>query len=176
MYRFWIFSLIFVGGPLMARTPPPEILKAEIQELKMVVGNLREENQRLKNRNEQLKQDVLNLGRQIQAMRREQSEAVPSSGETGSATPVNDPEAEAVPSDQIALLYVNPHWHYVMINKGSDQGINVGDYGSILRKGQRIAIIKVTDTKPSQSIAELDLSSLEGEGVYPSTADEVKFR
>lgn len=167
---------MFVIGPLMARTPPPEILLAEIQELKMVVGNLRGENLRLKSRNEQLMGDVLNLGRQIQAMRREriESDAEASAEVNRSATPVKDAETES--PNQISLLYVNPHWHYVVINQGTEQGIDVGDYGTILREGKRIAIVKVTDTKPNQSIAELDLSSLEGEGVYPGTSDEVKFR
>lgn len=160
----------------MARTPPPEIMQAEIQELKMVVGNLRDENRRLKNRNEQLMEDVLNLGRQIQAQRHEWSEAQSTTEKNGAADPATDPETEADRPDRVSLMYVNPHWHYVIINRGSEQGIDVGDYGSILREGHRIAIVKVTDTKPTQSIAELDLSSLEGTGVYPSTSDEVHFR
>ncbi len=158
----------------MARTPSPEIMKAEIQELKMVVGNLREENRRLRTRNEQLVDDVLNLGRQIQAMQQERIEARSSAEDNDPADPA--PEPEAGQPDRVSLMYVNPHWHYVIINRGSEQGIDVGDYGSILREGHRIAIVKVTDTKPTQSIAELDLSSLEGTGLYPSTSDEVHFR
>lgn len=160
----------------MARTPPPEILQAEIQELKMVVGNLREENRRIKNRNEQLMGDVLNLGRQIQVMRQDRIEAGASAVPNESATTAKDPESETDQSGRISLIYVNPHWHYVILNQGTDHGIEVGAYGSIVREGQRIAIVKVTDTKPGQSIAELDVSSLEQEGLYPGTADEVKFR
>lgn len=144
----------------------------------MVVENLRAENQRLNNRNEQLMEDVLNLGRRIQILSRERIEAESSPEEDESATAANapDPEADPESADRVSLLYVNAHWHYVILNRGSDQGIEVGDYGSVLREGRRIAIVKVTDTKPGQSVAELDLSSLEQEGVYPATSDEVEFR
>lgn len=175
MYRIWIFSCLLWPWPLIAE-PPPELLRAEIQELQMVIRNLREDNRRLETRNRRLMEDVLHLGGQIRTFQQQLNQAQSASTHSAPAASEEPAEADATPENRMALLYVNPHWHYVILNQGSDQGIENGDYGSVYRAGKRIAVIKVTDTKPGQSIAELDLSSLEGEGVYPTTGDTVEFR
>lgn len=157
------------GGEL----PPPDVLAAEIQELKSVVRSLREENQRLKAQNQQLTLDLVNLGRQLRESPRGPDPAtIPSTYEPPSS-PAPSPAATA--NNLIQVLYVNPTWHYLLVNAGSSRGLQVGQSGSVLRNGEIIARIKITDTKAAQATAELDLNSLAQAGVYPRKDDEVRF-
>jgi hypothetical protein len=156
-------------------TTPPELFQAEIQELQMVIRHLRDENQRLEDRNRQLMNDVLNLGQQIQAMHQLQAESpTPPEAAPGTSTEEEVEEIILRPGEG-TVLYVNPHWHYLIVDIGTEEGLKTGDYGTVLREGRRIGIIKVTDTKANQSIAELDLSSIEEQGVYPRSKDQVRF-
>jgi len=161
-------------APLWGQSsPPPEILKAELQELKTVVRTLRNENLKLESRNEQLMLDVVNLGRQIRSLQARidsnEIEDVSRSSEPNSAQPV------AVRSGMFKAIYVNPTWHYLLVDAGSNDQIQVGDTGSVVRNGNIIAKINITDVKPTQSVADLDVSSLAEQGIYPKTNDQVTF-
>lgn len=153
--------------------PPPAILAAEIQELKSVVQSLREDKQRLEARNQQLTLELVNLGRQLRAM--QNPPAAAQAAPPAAVVPQEDPPLAVVASNQIQVLYVNPTWHYLLINAGNNQGLQIGKSGSVLRDGEIIARIKITDTKANQATAELDLNSLGERGVYPRKDDEVRF-
>ena len=156
-----------------ADLPPPAIMAAEIQELKSVVQSLREDKLRLEAQNQQLTLELVNLGRQLRAL--QNTPAAPQPAPPAPLVPQQDPPVALVASNQLLVLYVNPTWHYLLINAGSNQGLQTGKTGSVLRNGEIIAGIRITDTKANQATAELDLNSLGERGVYPRKDDEVRF-
>ncbi|MGA0369614.1 MAG: hypothetical protein ACO3N7_09215 [Kiritimatiellia bacterium] len=146
--------------------PPPEILQAEIRELRTVVNTLRQEKRELEEQNQQLLTEMVRLNRQIRSL-----EENPPAAEAPPplATPV------AAQPGLHGVLYVNPTWHYLLIDAGQEAGIQKGARGSVLRNGEIIAAVTVTDTKANQSVAELILDSLSNNGVYPRKDDQVRF-
>lgn len=173
MPKIFVLLLLSLGAPLWGQSsPPPEILKAEIQELKAVVRTLREENRKLENRNDQLMLDVVSLGRKIRSLQ-SQLEANAKTEPRPSMEEVTE-RASARP-EIFQAIYVNPTSHYLLVDAGSDQGIAIGDTGSVIREGEIIAKIKMSDVKPNQSVADIDLNSLEQRGVYPRKNDQVRF-
>lgn len=166
-------GFLCVSGTAFSQPPPPEILQAEILELKNVIRFLREENTKLENRNAQLVNDVLNLGNRIRSLEGELSGLRPEApAETGEEAA--EPEVRKK-TDLHPILSVNVSWHYLIVQVGSQSGIQVGESGSVLRDGSIIASCTVTDTKPNQAIVQLDLQSLSEPGIYPRKDDKVRF-
>ncbi|WFB34651.1 hypothetical protein P3T73_10820 [Kiritimatiellota bacterium B12222] len=192
MYKIYIITLLFCLSPLRAQESiPPEILRAEIEELQTVISSLRSENRMLKSQNEQLVNDVLQLGHRIQALQKQENVPPPPQHhpqrETSPASisipqPLVEPDVEETPPEQVItggqynVLYVNPNWHYLIVNAGSKSGIHVGDIGSVIRNQTIIARVKVSDTKDNQLTADIDLQSMAERGIYPRKDDQVRFQ
>ncbi len=173
MFRLTLLGLL-AGTLSVAQPPPPEMLKVEIQELRTVVGTLREENRVLEKRNQQLMGDVLNLGNQIRALQARLAEQAPEP--VAETAPEEEPEITAAPKFALhPILSVNLNWHYLIVKAGSESGIKIGESGSVIRDGDIIATVKVTDVKPHQCVVQIDLNSLPKSGVYPGSEDKVRF-
>ncbi len=71
------------------------------------------------------------------------------------------------------MLYVNPNWHYLVINQGSEDGFRVSDRVEIQRQQAPIGIAVITEVKPGQAVADIDLESLGSAGLYPRERDRV---
>ncbi|MDF3129943.1 hypothetical protein P0Y35_12115 [Kiritimatiellaeota bacterium B1221] len=173
MFRL-IFPGLLAGTLSVAQPPPPEMLKVEIQELQTVVETLRAENRVLEKRNQQLMTDVLNLGHQIRALQAQLAEqAPPPNPEPG----IEEPRGAtvALKSDLHPVISVNVNYHYLIVKAGSETGIQIGEGGSVMRDGEIIASVKVTDVKPRQCVVQIDLNSLSQDGVYPRSEDKVRF-
>ena len=149
-----------------AELPPPEILQAEIQELKSIVKTLRNENRELRIQNRQLMTEIL----QLEPRKSSPAQVLPEKRES------SNNEEPTVPRGVHSVLYVNPNWHYLLVEGGSESDIRKGSTGSVIRDGEIIARVTVTDSKPNQSVAELDLNSLSQSGIYPRKDDQVRFQ
>jgi hypothetical protein len=68
---------------------------------------------------------------------------------------------------------VNPHWHYLLVNAGSDAGIKEGLQVQVMRDGQAIGTAVVTDLKPGQAVLDIETDSLSATGVYPRPGDHI---
>jgi len=171
----FVFKILLLLLPwVVLAEPSAEILRHEVEELRSVVRSLRAENRQLEERNQTLVDDIVRLGRQIQALNRELEAFTGEDGEETEAA--EQPEVVHDPLNPGArILYLNPHWHYLIVDIGSDHGLQSGQYGSVMRDSRRIALVKVTDVKPNQAVAEIELSSLEEDGIYPSRSDLIKF-
>lgn len=130
---------------------PPEI---ELEELRLVVRTLAEENRRLK--------------LEIQILR---ASPAPSPAVEPSASAA-EPEIQTADSD-VRVLYVNPHWDYLILNQGEESGLRIQQQVEILRGGTRIGRATVTEVKAAQAVADLDVDSLGASGLYPRANDRV---
>lgn len=150
--------------PVQKATPeephalPPEM---EIEELRMVIQTLAEENRRLKAELEQ------------------QSAFSPLPTPTPAPPPPPTPIAqERAPAPSgpgaASVLYVNPHWHYLVIDQGKEAGFSVDQQITLLREGTPLATATLTEVKPGQSVAEVNLDSLGNSGLYPRENDKVQ--
>lgn len=177
--RQLIFLLFFSCSISCGESTPPAILKAEIQELQSVVSTLRDSNQKLEQQNQQLMTEMLHMSQQIRELQSLQSTRQTVAAVAPSAADVADAAASPVTpqagSNLIRVLYVNPNWHYLLIDAGSKRGVTNGATGTLRRGDEIIGRVVVTDTKENQAVAELDLDSLTERGVYPRKDDEVSF-
>ncbi len=147
------------------------LLQAEVRELKTVIRSLRAENEQLLRMNDLLREEVVRL--------RNTPTPPPS---TPQGTPeVREEPAPAEPAmaltatREVEIVYVNPNWHYLIVKRGSDQGLEKGQEGEVRREGQVIGQAKVSDTKPDQAVMNLDTASLQAAGLYPRPGDTVHF-
>jgi hypothetical protein len=166
MKPFWLLVAICAGcsaAEAPSSPPPADLLRAEIQELQAVVRTLRAENLQLTERNRLLLEELARRGR---------PPLPPATSAAEAPTPPR-PAVAAVEGPQ--LLYVNPAWHYAIVNLGSDSGLEKGRQGRIVRDGEEIGTLRVTDTKPGQSVAELHVEQLGRSGIYPRQGDQVVF-
>ena len=162
----------------VAENPSGLPLEIEVEELRSVVRTLAEENRRLR---EELNQALLakvpakvpaNVPANVPMVESEQPTPLP--------PPISPPppvavEAPATPdADPAIVLYVNTAWHYLVINKGSDHGLSAQDQIEILRNGAPVAVATISSIKPNQSVADLDMKSLETTGFYPQEKDTVR--
>ena len=150
---------MFVGTTLVAEELPPEV---ELEELRIIVRTLAEENRQLK-----------------EALAALQAAATSSAGTPNVPAPEPSPETVSTSSESSSraeVIYVNPTWHYVVVNRGSSIGVKKGQLLSITRDGVLIAKGAITDVKTDQSVAELDLQSLGAAGLYPKEGDLVQGR
>ena len=166
-----VLVLVWLGPslPVAAQSDPPPSLppEVELEELRMVVRTLAEENRRLKAK--------------IAELQAASSLAVPSNPVPPSpAQPVPDVPTQPRTAEPAAasaqVLYVNPTWHYLVVNRGSTSGVEKQQTLSVIRNGVLIAHGTVTEVKPGQSVAEIDLESLGAGGLYPKTGDLVQAR
>jgi hypothetical protein len=163
--------LLLCGGLTVAEDVDPELLQAEMRELKTVIQSLRAENRRLRSANEALREELVRMrGRPAPAP----SEPAPSAPLRDERIRAGEPPASAE-GEGTAVLYVNPNWHYLIVGQGAEQGIAKGAVGEVRRNGQAIARVEVTDTKPSQAVLDLDPASLSAGGTYPKAGDAVVF-
>jgi len=132
----------------------------ELEELRLVVKTLAEENRRLK---------------ALLAERPATAAPTPKPVSTVAPTPRSEAPATDNP-DRPTVMYVNPNWHYLVINQGSDQGFAVSGQVEIMRQGAPIATAVITEVKPGQAVAEISLPSLESSGLYPRENDGVRPR
>lgn len=137
-----------------------------IEELRLVVRALRSENRRLRSRNDALANELVRL-RQLLAD--EVGEP-----DTEAPEPEDAPPAE-IPLPGHAILYVNPTWHYMILDAGGEAGLTEGDTGRVMREAVEIGRARITAVKPAQAVADLDLDSLRGQGQYPRAGDRVMF-
>ena len=169
-----IYSLLLLSMPIAAlRATPPEVLEAELQELHLVLRSLRTENEQLRNRNEMMREEIIRLRRMLTEL----PETLPAEPTLGPIEPVapppSDPEPAALPGFDV--IYVNPTWHYVIFEGGSDDNLEVGKTGRILREGVEIGTASITAVQEGQSVADIDLDSLGGRGQYPREGDRLMF-
>lgn len=141
---------------------PAEI---ELEELRLVVRTLAAENRRLKQRIQELLQHT---------PPDEQSSPV-------AVTPVPESPEPTEPviqpaSEPAEVLYVNPNWHYLVISQGAEEGFTASKEVEIIREGVSIATATITESKPGQAVAEIDLSSLGRSGLYPRENDGVQLQ
>lgn len=180
-FRQLIFLLFFSCSISCGESIPPAILKAEVQELQSVVSTLRDSNQKLEQQNQQLMTEILHMSQQIrelqslQSTRQTETVAAVSSPAADMADAAVSPVTPQAGSNLIRVLYVNPNWHYLLIDAGSKRGVTNGATGTLRRGDEIIGRVVVTDTKENQAVAELDLDSLTQRGVYPRKDDEVSF-
>ena len=173
-YFKWLLALplFLFGGENVDRVT----LQAEMRELRTVIQSMRAENERLRKVNEALRGEVVRLRRRAARAepRSPLPERVPEGG--GGDAPGPTEARPAPPAEKgAAILYVNPNWHYVVVERGSDQGLEVGDAGRVLRGGNPIARVEVTHAKSGQAVVDIDPSTLNAEGVYPKAGDRVVF-
>lgn len=134
-----------------------------LQELQLVIRNLRAENQRLRDRNDLLSQDIILLRRHIEEIHRARNEAEPPVQERPPPPPGHE------------VLYVNPNWHYLLVAAGTAQNLVPQQEGRILRDNAEIGRVRVTAAKDRQSVADIDLKSLGDRGQYPRAGDRILF-
>ncbi len=166
-----LFLMLMLGVMAVpARTEEDsELLRVEIEELRMVVRTLRAENERLVTRNRRLTDDLVNLGRLVQELRA-RAEAAPGVAVRG------EPE-DAEKGMSYPIVYVNGQFHYVIVDGGSSRGLKVGAMGELLRgEDQVLGKVTLSDVKATQSVGELDAAALSAAGVYPKPGDRVVFR
>ncbi|MCC5847112.1 MAG: hypothetical protein JJU29_03380 [Verrucomicrobia bacterium] len=176
LYAFMklIFSFLIFSLPLMAlRATPPEILEAELQELRLVLRSLRTENEQLRSRNEMMREEIIRLRRLLTEL----PETLPAEPTLGPIAPVAPPpgEPEPAPLPGFDVIYVNPTWHYVIFEGGSEDGLDMGKRGRILRDGVEIGTAAITAIQAGQSVADINLDSLGGRGQYPREGDRLMF-
>lgn len=161
----WILVLFFVlTAPAL---PGGEADGApRIEELRLVIRALRADNERLRTRNDMLANEIVRLRHLL-------AEGLAQPAETEESAE-DAPPAEA-PLPGHAILYVNPTWHYMILDAGSEAGLSEGDAGRVMRDAMEIGRATVTAVKPAQAVADLDLDSLRDEGQYPRAGDRVMF-
>lgn len=140
------------GDPAEAPSLPLEL---EVEELRLVVKTLAAENRRLKE--------------QLRSLETAPTAAPPSP--TPEPTPTERRQSAAPPPEGADVLYVNPNWHYLVINQGSEDGFRVSDQVEIQRQDAPIGLAVITEVKPGQAVAEIDLDSLGSTGLYPRKHD-----
>ncbi|GEM_PF-6343948 len=157
-----LFALLSI--PSLPAQENATAMRIELMELRGVLDALRAENDRLKEENQNLKLQLQEQQRQAAA--REQMRPRP--------TPVPQVQAQMTgPGHQVK--YVNAQHHYLIIDGGSERGLEVGEEGRILRQGEQIGKVTVSDVKKAQAVVDLDLNSLKRPGLYPKSGDRVLF-
>lgn len=185
-----LLLLLSALSPL--RAEPSARLEAELEEMQIVVRALRAENEQLRERNRMLTDEVLRLRRLLT----EPVETLPNPRANPRAATLPDPrpwdpdaaplltrpsppptveEPEPAPPPGFDIIYVNPNWHYVIFDGGTDDDLATGNRGRIMREGVEIGQATITAVKPGQSVADLDLQSFQGRGQYPRERDRMLF-
>jgi hypothetical protein len=134
-------------------------LELEVEELRLVVRTLAEENRRLKE--------------QLRELNSQPDDLSPEPTPTPVPAVTESPVQEIPPPQGAFVLYVNPNWHYLVINQGSEDGFRVSDRVEIQRQQAPIGIAVITEVKPGQAVADIDLESLGSAGLYPRERDRV---
>lgn len=172
-----ILTAILGTSPLFSEGPPPEILEAEIQELKTVLRSLRAENERLRTENRLLRQEMQQQPRSGSSVSRR---PVPPNRTVEPRVPAQPPRTiEEKPVQPVAVTsgnrvkYVNAHWHYLIAEAGSEDGLTKGTRVQVQRQGTVLATAIVTELKPGQAVMDIDPSSLTRPGVYPAQGDTI---
>jgi hypothetical protein len=167
LYRLpLIICCLGLSTTLWGQNPPPEILEAEIRELKTVIKSLRDENEELKAQNAQLRRQL--ISRPIST--------TPIEPDTPAQPGPNlQPKATPEPEAGHKVLYVNSHWGYLTVDAGSEDGITVGTEGLIIRGNRKIGHVNVTGVKSGQSVMDVVPESLSAPGIYPSAGDRIVF-
>lgn len=176
--RIGFLLLLFLPATGWGEETNPEYLRAEIRELRTVIQSLRAENERLYELNDALREEVVRRRQRPRQPDRGSASPDPSPDAQISDPPVLQPELEEptpATGDEATVLYVNPHWHYLLIESGTEEGLAVGDAGRVLRDGSPIARVEVTHAKPTQAVLDVDPSSLDENGAYPKAGDRVAF-
>jgi len=157
-----IFCLLLLHLPGRL-TAQPGSTPVEVEELQLVVRALRAENETLRERNAVLSGEVIRLRRILEEMRASRPpEAVP------------EPQAPPPPPG-FEITYVNPTWHYLLLQAGTESGLLEGRHGRVFRDGAEIASVTLSRVKDAESVGDLDPASLRPDGRYPRAGDRVLF-
>lgn len=158
--------------PVPLETPDPFPLELEVEELRLVVRTLAEENRRLR---ELLAAPPAEMPPPRSTFTvRPEATPVPRPTEIPQVMVEPEIEAPAENTDLATVLYVNPNWHYLVMDQGTEDGFANQDTLDILRQGSAIATAIITEAKPGQSVAEINLDSMGTSGLYPRKTDKVR--
>lgn len=162
-----LLILLLTGWRYSVSADAPETVRdIRLQELQLVIRNLRTENRRLRERNDLLANELILLQRRFEALAAAHAPSDPPGGEEAEPPP---------PLPGWEILYVNPNWHYLLVAGGTAQNLSPGQEGRILRENIEIGRARITATKERQSVADLMLETLGDRGNYPRAGDRLLF-
>lgn len=155
------------------QTTDPALMEAELEELQAVVRALRSENDRLRRDLVEQQERRRVQEREVRELRDELAGLTGTShGREQGGQEKTQPVVAERP-ERFPVEYVNVDYHYVVLQAGTDQGLDLGMEGEVERDGKMVARIRVIHVLPRQSVADIQPDSLRGTGGYPQKGDVV---
>ena len=172
-----------VGFSARGEIAETDLLRAEIEELRSVVLVLRQNNERLQNRLDAQAEELILTQREVGRLASRQTSSVDPAVLTKRPSEVSGtPPAENGPTPVpvsakmdagFVVDYVNAAHHYIVLRAGTEEGLDSGQKGRVIRDGNVIASVEVIHVLPQQAVADILPESVARSGVYPRSRDLV---